>query len=113
MLMYPLQMTNIPDCPFDKIAIDLIMVLNVFSSGNQHILTIIDHLTGWPEGFPISIKKVDTIFHVFINNYLPVHMCTMYILSDNGTGFKNQVMDNILQKLGIDCTFSAPVPSPE
>ena len=30
-----------------KIAIDLITDLNVSTSGNQHILTIINHLTGW------------------------------------------------------------------
>ena len=44
--LYPLQMTDIPDRPFDKIAIDLVSDLNVSTSGNHHILTIIDHLTG-------------------------------------------------------------------
>ena len=76
-------------------------------SGNQHILSIINHLTGWLKAFPISDKKDDTIVHVFINNDLPVHMCLMYILSHNGTEYKNQFMDNIVQ-LGIDCIFSAP-----
>ena len=46
-------MTDIPDRPFDKIAIDLVSDLNISSSGNQHILTSIDHLTGLPEDFPI------------------------------------------------------------
>ena len=67
-------MTDIPDRPFDKIAIDLISVLNISTSGNRHILTIIDQLTGWPEAFPISDKKADTIVCVSINNYLPIHM---------------------------------------
>ena len=48
--------------------------LNVSKSGNQHILTIIDHLREWPEAFPIPNKKADTIVCVFINNYLPIHM---------------------------------------
>ena len=47
--MYPLQIMDIPDWPFDKFAIDLAMDLNVFKSGNQLILTIINLLTGWPE----------------------------------------------------------------
>ena len=59
--LYALQMTDIPDRPFDKIAIDLVSDLNVSTSGNQHILTIIDHLTGWPEAFPILDKKAYTI----------------------------------------------------
>ena len=37
-----------------------------------------------------------------------MHMCPHFILSDNGTEFKNQLMDNILQKHGIDCIFSDP-----
>ena len=43
---YPLQMTEILDRPFDKIAIDLITEGNTSTSGNKHILMIIDHLTG-------------------------------------------------------------------
>ena len=35
-------------------------------------------------------------------------MCSYFILSDNGTDFKNQLMDTVLQKLGIDNIFSTP-----
>ena len=55
--VYTLQMTDIHDRPLDKIAIDLVSDLNVYASGNQHILTIIDHLTGWPELFPFLTKR--------------------------------------------------------
>ena len=102
--VYALQITDIPKRPFHKIVIDL----NVSASCNQHILTIINHLKGWPEAFPIPGRKVDTIVCIFINHYLPIHMCPHFILSDNGTEFKNQLMDNVLQQLGIDCIFSAP-----
>ena len=44
----------------------------------------------------------------FINHYLPIHMCPRYILSDNSTEFKNHPKDWVLQKLSIDCIFSAP-----
>ena len=80
---YPLQMMEISDTPFDKIAIDLVTECETSTSGNKHILTIIDHLTGWPEAYPIPDKTADTIVSIFINAYLPVHMCPRYILSDN------------------------------
>ena len=57
----------------------------------KHILTIIDHLTGWPEAFPIPDKSTDTIVSTFINEYLLVHMCP-----------------EVLQQLGIDRILSAP-----
>ena len=165
--LYPLQMTDIPDRPFDKIYIDLVSDLNIFASGNQHIhstlainevafneksaimkenlcakyapftykyialneklpitmqnlciffllqaelsiLTIIDHLMGWQEAFPIPTKKAGTIVCVFINNYLPIHMCPCFILSDKGAEFKDQLMNNVLKQLGIDLIFSTP-----
>ena len=105
---YPLQMTEIPDTPFDKITIDLVTECKTSTSGNKHILTIIDHLTGWPETFPIPDKSADTIVSTFINKCLPVHMCPWCILSGNGMEFKNNLMNQVLQQLGIDRIFSAP-----
>ena len=105
---YPLQMTKIPDRPFDKIAMDLVTECETSNSGNKHIITIIDHLTGWPEAFLIPDKLADTIVSTFINQYLPVHMCPRYILSDNGMEFKNNLMDQVLQQLGIERIFFVP-----
>ena len=101
-------MTEIPDRPFDKKAIDLVTECETSTSGNKHILTITDHLKGWPESFPIPDKSADTIAATFINEYLPVHMCPWYILSDNRTEFKNNLMDQVPQQLGIDRVFSVP-----
>ena len=89
-------------------AIDLVTECETSSSGNNHILTIIDHLTGWPESYPIPGKSADTIVSTFINQYLPVHMCPRYIVLDNGMEFKKHLMSPVVQQLGIDCIFSAP-----
>ena len=85
---YPLQMMDVPDRPFYKITIDLVTECKTSTSGNEHILTIIGHLMGWLEAFPIPDKSADTIVSIFINHYSPVHMCPRYILSDNGTEFR-------------------------
>ena len=101
-------MTEILEWPFDEIAIDLVTECETSTLGNKHILTIIDYLTGWLETFPILDKSADTIVSTFINHYLPANMCPRYILSNNGIGFKNQLMDQVLQQLSIDCIFSVP-----
>ena len=104
---YPLQMMEIPDRPFDKIAVDLITECETSTSANRHILTIINYLPGWPETFPILDKSADTMVSTFINKYLLVHTCPRYILSDNGAEFKNNLMDQVLKQLGIEQIFSA------
>ena len=53
-------------------------------------------------GFQIPDMKADTIVHIFINYYLPIHKCPYFTLSGNGTEFRNQLMDNVLQQCGID-----------
>ena len=105
---YPLQMMEIPDRPFDNIVIDLVTECETSTSENKHILTIMDHLMGCPEAFLIPDKSADTILSTFINQYLPVHMCPRYILSDNGIEFKNHLLDQMLKQLGIKRIFSAP-----
>ena len=105
---YPLHMTEIPDRSFDKIAMDLVTDFTESSKGNKHILTIIDLLMGWPEAIPIPNKSADTITKAFIRHYLPRHMCPQFILSDNGTEFKNQILNKVMRDLGIERIFSAP-----
>ena len=100
-------MMEIPNRPFDKIAMDPVTECEISTSQNKHMLTIIDHLTGWPEALPIPDKYADTIISTFINKYLPVHMCPRYILLDNSTEFKNSLMDQVLKQLGIERIFSA------
>ena len=99
-------MMDIPDQPFVNIAIYLITDLKASTSGNQHILIIIKHFTDYHEAFPIQYKKVDTIICIFINNCLPVNMCPMYLLSNNGIELKNQLMDDIIKQLGTSYIFS-------
>ena len=68
---------------------------------------------GRPEAFLIPDKSADTIVSSFINQYLPVHMCPRYILSNNGTEFKNNLMDQVLKQLGIEKNIFHTLPSSE
>ena len=64
---YSLQMREILERPFDKITIDLVTECETSTSDNKYILRIIDHLTRWPEAFPIPDMSADTIVSTFIN----------------------------------------------
>ena len=58
---YPLQMMKIPDRPFDKIAIDLVTECETSTSGNKHILTIIDHCNRMARGIPYTRQIWQTL----------------------------------------------------
>ena len=64
-------MTEVPDRPFDKIAMDLVTECETSNSGNKNIPTITDYLMGWPETFPIPDKSADTIVSTFILSHVP------------------------------------------
>ena len=95
--VYPLQITDIPNSPFDKIAIDLVSDLNISESCNQHILTSINHLTEWPEAFPIPDKKADTIVCVCINIACLFTCALISYYQTMAQNSKNQLMDNVPQ----------------
>ena len=51
---YQLQTTEIPDQPFAKVRIDLIVDLDISHKGNKNILVVVDHLTGYPNSCTYS-----------------------------------------------------------
>ena len=63
---------------------------------------------GWSEACPIPDKSADTIVSTFINQYISVHMCPRYVLSDKGTEFKSHLLDKVLKQLGIKRIFYTP-----
>ena len=87
---------------------DLVTDFTESNKGSKHILTIIDLLMGWPEVIPIPNKSADTITKAFIRHYSPRHLCPQFLLSDNGTEFKNQIFNKVTKDLGIKRIFSAP-----
>ena len=56
----------------------------------------------------IPNKSADTITKAFIRHYLPRHLCPRFILSDNGTEFKNWTFDRVMKDLDIERIFSVP-----
>ena len=67
---YLLQMAEIPEWPFDKTDIDLVKECETSSSGNKHILTIIDHLTGWLEVFSHT-RQISRYHSIHVHQSLP------------------------------------------
>jgi len=91
-----------PSEPFLKLNIDLKGPLPE-SGGYRYILVAVDALTRYAMYIPIADKKGETVFRALLNHVFSLFGMPygMTIISDNGTEFKNELMDEMSQFLGF------------
>ena len=105
--------SKIPEVPMQLICMDLVGPISpVISKGNHFILTCIDMLTGFAVAVPIKDKTASTICDVYRAHIYCTFRGNVRILTDNGTKFKNEQMDELCKKLNIKRVYS-PVYTPE
>ena len=54
----------------------------------------------------MKLKSADDIIHAYIETILPQIGPSRFILTDNGTEFKNDTMGNILNRLNTEHRFT-------
>ncbi|KAL8567469.1 hypothetical protein ACOMHN_010060 [Nucella lapillus] len=104
----PLGRMPVVDVPFRKIAIDLIGPFKPVSrNGYRYVLTIIDVATQFPEAVPLrnidSISVAEALVSVFSRVGCPEE-----ILSDCGTQFLSELMQEIYRLLSIKSIHTSP-----
>ena len=104
---------KMPDIPMQLICMDLVGPISpVTSRGNRFILTCIDMLTGFTVAIPIKGKSASTVCDAYRAHIYCTFGGSARILTDNGTEFKNEQMDELCKQLGIKRVYS-PVYMPE
>ena len=102
----PLQETPIVEVPFQTVVIDLCGPISpASSSGKKYVLILVDQMTHWPEFIPLGSMKADKVCKALIEVFSRVGI-PKYIISDNGTHFKNQLVQGMEKMLGISPIFS-------
>lgn len=86
------MITDTPDHPNEKVALDIIDPLNLTTNGNQYILSIQDTLTKYLMLIPISDQKSETIIDKLINEYVYVFSAPKIILTDQAPNFTSKLM---------------------
>ncbi|GFO24642.1 gypsy retrotransposon integrase 1 [Plakobranchus ocellatus] len=103
----PIQIADIINKPFDKVAIDIVGPMMMSDSKNRYILTLVDAATRWPEAVPLkSISTTDVakaLFNIFTRLGLPKE-----ILSDNGLQLVSKAMEEVMTMMGIQRRLSTP-----
>ena len=102
-----LQKMPVISTPFERVAIDLVGPLEKTTEGHRYILTIIDYASGFPEAVPLknisSIDVAEALILVFSRVGIPKQ-----VVSDRGTQFKSEIMDELYRLIGVKPIFTSP-----
>ena len=88
-----------PPQPMEFIAMDLIGEFHPASSkGNRFALTAVCMLTGFTFCILLKTKKAEDVINAYLNHICCIFRPSRKILTDNGTEFKNNIVDRGLQE---------------
>ena len=94
-------------CPLDQIGIDLVGPLPLFYKDNRYIAVATEYLTKWPEARPIPDARAVTVANFIFEDIVCHYGCPKTILSDQGTHFVNDIVNNLCVHLGIKHNLSS------
>ena len=104
---------KVPEVPMQLICMDLVGPISpITSRGNRFILICIDMLTGFMIAVPIKDKMASTVCDAYRAHVYCIFGSSARILTDNGTEFRNEQMDELCKQLNIKRVYS-PVYTPE
>ncbi|XP_065435535.1 uncharacterized protein LOC135978582 [Chrysemys picta bellii] len=78
------------------------------SEGKEHLLVIIDQLTGWVEADPTGRATATTVCKILLNEIMPRFGPPEVIDSDQGTHFTAKVCKELTEAVGTKWAFHAP-----
>ena len=100
--------------PMRFISMDLIGEFHPPSSkGNRYALTVICMFTGYTFCIPIPNRMAKTVLKAYMDNVYCQFGGSIKILSDNGTEFKNKLMEEVSKELGVEYKIYSPPYRPQ
>lgn len=87
------MITDTPENPNDKIALDIIGPLTLTKNRNQYILSIQDNLTKYLMLIPLPDQKAETIVNKFADQYIYTFSAPKTILTDQAPYFIGKLME--------------------
>ena len=103
---YESKFLPIPKKPFDGICLDCVGPLERSKRNFKWILTCIDLHSSFMIAIAMKSKSADDIIHAYVETILPQIGPSRFILTDNGTEFKNDTMDKVLNRLNTEHKFT-------
>ena len=95
------QQTVHAGAPLEKVHIDFLGPLPVTSSGNSHILVVVDNFTKWVECFPLPDQEAETTAWACMNGFFIRFGFPTSLLSDQGQNFESKLFAEMCRVLDI------------
>ena len=97
----------VPEGPFQLIDIDYCGPFKETPSGNQCVLCITDYFTRWVTAIALPDCSTQTTPQALFKEYICRYGISKSISSDQGTHFKNQLMEAMAKLIGYNHIFSS------
>ena len=86
--------------PFYRACVDVLQLPNTLD-GNCYVVVFADYLTKWVEAFTVNDQKAETIAILFVENIVCHHGVPEELLSDRGTNFLSELMQEVCNLLEV------------
>ncbi len=90
--------------PFDVVGIDLLQ-LPRSHQGSPYVLVCVDHFSRFTVLAPLPNKFATTVAHALVSHLICPYTTARVLFSDNGTEFKNQILQDICTQFNIKQAF--------
>ena len=98
----PIEVTQ----PFDRIGLDFVGPLSQTKQGNKYILVATEYVTKWPMAKPVPRATAQEVATFIKDDIVSQHGVPKSILTDQGTHFANQLIQQLCLDLNIHKTQS-------
>ncbi len=90
---------------WDVISTDLVQ-LPASHQSSRYLLVCVDHLSRYVVLAPVKDKSAKSVAHALITHLICPFSAPRVLLSDNGTEFRNQLLEEICKQFGIKQCFT-------
>ena len=97
-----------PKYPHQVVGMDLTGPFCRTEKGHVYMFTLICHLTGWADAYPISNKRGETIADILHREYFPRYGAPEVLISDRGCEFVNSSVDALCKACDVERRTTTP-----
>jgi len=95
--------------PFERIAIDIAGPFPESDRGNRYLLVAMDYFTKWPEVYAIPNQEASTVADALVTHFFCRFGVPIELHSDQGRDFESRLMQEVLERLGVNKTRTTPL----